>query len=90
MCRWLRPTGAILLEWLTDHYAHPYPASAEKTILIERTGLEIQQLSNWFTNARKRIWNPSANVHASLNGAFNGSSDSDGIFEQVVDIFGLG
>ncbi|KAI5949593.1 CUP9 [Candida jiufengensis] len=44
----------ILLRWLNDHLNHPYPNSFEKNQLMLSTGLNQQQLSNWFINARRR------------------------------------
>lgn len=44
----------ILLRWLNDHLNHPYPSSFEKNQLMISTGLNQQQLSNWFINARRR------------------------------------
>ncbi|KAM9900890.1 hypothetical protein OXX79_004860 [Metschnikowia pulcherrima] len=44
----------VLLQWLNDHLNHPYPNSFEKAQLIMATGLNQQQLSNWFINARRR------------------------------------
>lgn len=44
----------ILLRWLNDHLNHPYPSSFEKNELMTLTGLNQQQLSNWFINARRR------------------------------------
>jgi len=49
-----------LREWLLsdEHVDNPYPTEAEKQTLMEQTGLDKKQLTNWFTNARKRIWQP--------------------------------
>ena len=33
---------------------HPYPSACEKNQLMMATGLNQQQLSNWFINARRR------------------------------------
>ncbi|CAK9442142.1 uncharacterized protein LODBEIA_P58850 [Lodderomyces beijingensis] len=44
----------VLLRWLNDHLNHPYPNSFEKNHLMMTTGLNQQQLSNWFINARRR------------------------------------
>lgn len=49
-----KETTYILLKWLNDHLNHPYPNSFEKTQLMLTTGLNQQQLSNWFINARRR------------------------------------
>ncbi|CUM65688.1 uncharacterized protein PRCAT00003336001 [Priceomyces carsonii] len=49
-----RETTYILLKWLNEHLNHPYPNSFEKNQLMVSTGLNQQQLSNWFINARRR------------------------------------
>ncbi|ORX61495.1 Homeodomain-like protein [Hesseltinella vesiculosa] len=49
---------AILREWLAEHKKHPYPTEDEKDYLAKRTGLTLNQISNWFINARRRILQP--------------------------------
>ncbi|KAI8067976.1 hypothetical protein BC940DRAFT_319084 [Gongronella butleri] len=49
---------AILREWLAEHKKHPYPTEEEKDFLAKRTGLTLNQISNWFINARRRILQP--------------------------------
>ncbi|KAI9319638.1 hypothetical protein BX666DRAFT_2119240 [Dichotomocladium elegans] len=44
-----------LKQWLADHCQHPYPREEEKLALQLRTGLTLNQISNWFINARRRI-----------------------------------
>ncbi|KAI9311062.1 homeobox KN domain-containing protein, partial [Dichotomocladium elegans] len=44
--------------WLVDHKKHPYPSEKEKIQLANRTGLTVNQISNWFINARRRILQP--------------------------------
>ncbi|OQR81908.1 hypothetical protein THRCLA_11300, partial [Thraustotheca clavata] len=53
-------TVAILKTWMLspDHVKHPYPTDEDKKMLLEKTGINMKQLTNWFTNARKRIWKP--------------------------------
>jgi len=48
----------ILKKWLFDHLFHPYPTEEEKTGLSMQTGLTLNQISNWFINARRRILQP--------------------------------
>ncbi len=50
---------AILKRWFFANVEHPYPSSAEKERLSKETGLSYLQVSNWFTNSRKRVWAPS-------------------------------
>lgn len=49
-----KATTGILLEWLQRNLDHPYPLNSEKTVLMQQTGLNAQQLGNWFINARRR------------------------------------
>ncbi|KAA8550366.1 hypothetical protein F0562_002050 [Nyssa sinensis] len=49
---------AILRAWLFDHFLHPYPTDTDKHMLAGQTGLSRNQVSNWFINARVRVWKP--------------------------------
>uniref|UniRef100_A0A060T3Z8 ARAD1C40612p n=1 Tax=Blastobotrys adeninivorans TaxID=409370 RepID=A0A060T3Z8_BLAAD len=49
-----RPVTDILRKWLNDHMHHPYPTEREKAELMRQTGLTLNQISNWFINARRR------------------------------------
>ncbi|RCV41485.1 hypothetical protein SETIT_9G139700v2 [Setaria italica] len=49
---------AVLRAWLFDHFLHPYPDDGEKLKLAVTTGLSRSQISNWFINARVRLWKP--------------------------------
>ncbi|CAN1253063.1 BEL1-like homeodomain protein 8 [Linum perenne] len=49
---------AILRAWLFEHFLHPYPTDVDKQYLATQTGLTRNQVSNWFINARVRIWKP--------------------------------
>ncbi|MED6169445.1 hypothetical protein PIB30_021436 [Stylosanthes scabra] len=49
---------ALLRKWLFEHFLHPYPTDSEKDTLAQETGLSRCQVSNWFINARVRIWKP--------------------------------
>jgi len=48
----------LLKGWLFHHIFHPYPTEEEKGILSVQTGLSLNQISNWFINARRRILQP--------------------------------
>lgn len=54
-----KSTTTLLRSWLYDHTNHPYPSENEKNRLAAQTGLTINQISNWFINARRRILQPS-------------------------------
>jgi len=51
------PESAIkmLREWLFQHIYHPYPTEDEKNELCLQTELSLNQVNNWFINARRRI-----------------------------------
>uniref|UniRef100_A0A453HAR7 Homeobox domain-containing protein n=1 Tax=Aegilops tauschii subsp. strangulata TaxID=200361 RepID=A0A453HAR7_AEGTS len=49
---------SILRSWLFEHFLHPYPSDADKHLLARQTGLSRNQVSNWFINARVRLWKP--------------------------------
>ena len=45
----------ILRKWLTERVDNPYPDEDEKDELALQTGLRIEQINNWFINARRRL-----------------------------------
>ncbi|XP_048531706.1 BEL1-like homeodomain protein 4 [Triticum urartu] len=49
---------SVLRAWLFEHFLHPYPSDVDKHILARQTGLSRSQVSNWFINARVRLWKP--------------------------------
>ncbi|MCO5581208.1 hypothetical protein L7F22_035086 [Adiantum nelumboides] len=49
---------SLLRAWLFDHFLHPYPKDTEKVLLARQAGLTRNQVSNWFINARVRLWKP--------------------------------
>lgn len=49
-----RPVTETLRAWLHAHVHHPYPTDEEKSELMNQTGLTLNQISNWFINARRR------------------------------------
>uniref|UniRef100_A0A7S3CYD5 Homeobox domain-containing protein n=1 Tax=Palpitomonas bilix TaxID=652834 RepID=A0A7S3CYD5_9EUKA len=49
---------SILRKWFYEHFLHPYPEDYEKAQLAEKTGLTTEQVSYWFVNQRKRVWQP--------------------------------
>lgn len=44
----------ILKEWFQANRQSPYPTEDQKMDLCARTGLSLNQVSNWFINARRR------------------------------------
>ncbi|KAI3713430.1 hypothetical protein L1987_72007 [Smallanthus sonchifolius] len=49
---------SVLRAWLFEHFLNPYPSDVDKHILARQTGLSRSQVSNWFINARVRLWKP--------------------------------
>ncbi|EPS71587.1 hypothetical protein M569_03172, partial [Genlisea aurea] len=49
---------SVLRAWLFEHFLHPYPTDTDKIMLATQTGLSRNQVSNWFINARVRLWKP--------------------------------
>ncbi|KAG0566119.1 hypothetical protein KC19_7G039900 [Ceratodon purpureus] len=49
---------SVLRAWLFEHFLHPYPKDVDKLSLAKQTGLTRSQVSNWFINARVRLWKP--------------------------------
>ncbi|XP_022845743.1 BEL1-like homeodomain protein 1 [Olea europaea var. sylvestris] len=49
---------SVLRAWLFEHFLHPYPKDSDKLMLAKQTGLSRSQVSNWFINARVRLWKP--------------------------------
>ncbi|XP_042492513.1 homeobox protein ATH1-like [Macadamia integrifolia] len=49
---------SVLRAWMFENFLHPYPKDAEKHLLAIRSGLTRNQVSNWFINARVRLWKP--------------------------------
>jgi hypothetical protein len=51
-----KATTDKLKQWFFNHAEDPYPDEEEKTRLGDATGLDKQQITYWFINARKRYW----------------------------------
>ncbi|KAL5612837.1 hypothetical protein BROUX41_004081 [Berkeleyomyces rouxiae] len=49
-----KETTDKLRHWFMNHLNHPYPTENEKMELMRMTGLQMNQISNWFINARRR------------------------------------
>ncbi|KAL0905893.1 hypothetical protein M5K25_024341 [Dendrobium thyrsiflorum] len=49
---------SVLRDWMFQNFLHPYPKDNEKQLLALRSGLTRNQVSNWFINARVRLWKP--------------------------------
>ncbi|XP_074592250.1 homeobox protein ATH1-like [Curcuma longa] len=49
---------SVLRAWMFENFLHPYPKDNEKHLLAIKSGLTRSQVSNWFINARVRLWKP--------------------------------
>lgn len=49
---------SVLRSWMFKNFLHPYPKDNEKHLLAVQSGLSRSQVSNWFINARVRLWKP--------------------------------
>ncbi|KHO00783.1 homeodomain-containing protein [Metarhizium album ARSEF 1941] len=92
-----KETTDKLRSWFVAHLQHPYPTEDEKQELMRQTGLQMNQISNWFINARRRqlpamINNARAESDA-MNGRSSGSSGDGTVLastEQGSDYSGHG
>lgn len=58
----------VLNDWLLKNLHNPYPTPQVKRELLEKTGLNPVQLSNWFINVRRRkIFNEYYKLNQSVN-----------------------
>ncbi|KAF2965303.1 hypothetical protein GQX73_g8262 [Xylaria multiplex] len=71
-----KETTDKLRAWFVAHLHHPYPTEDEKQDLMRQTGLQMNQISNWFINARRR------QLPAMIN---NARAESDRMNSHTVD-----
>ncbi|KAM7256323.1 hypothetical protein ACFE04_012064 [Oxalis oulophora] len=97
-CVWRSQRGlpersvAVLRAWLFEHFLHPYPTDTDKHMLAAQTGLTRNQVSNWFINARVRIWKPMVEEMHTLENSretgampHNGKSPAEGTSRNSGD-----
>ncbi|CAK7220357.1 homeodomain super [Sporothrix bragantina] len=81
-----KETTDKLRAWFADHLHHPYPSEDEKQDLMEQTGLQMNQISNWFINARRRhlpaLINNAKAVSGAMSGVHGGSSGGSGVMSS--------
>ncbi|XP_064474920.1 homeobox protein Mohawk-like [Ornithodoros turicata] len=53
----LQSMARPLKKWLIRHRDKPYPTKAEKVALAMGSHMTLEQVSNWFANARRRLKN---------------------------------
>ncbi|XP_073287645.1 homeobox protein ATH1-like isoform X2 [Primulina huaijiensis] len=75
---------SVLRAWMFQNFLHPYPKDTEKHLLALRSGLTRSQVSNWFINARVRLWKPMIEeMYAEMNGRkTHGTRTSHVLFEN--------
>ncbi|KAJ3280148.1 hypothetical protein HDU76_009262, partial [Blyttiomyces sp. JEL0837] len=66
---------STLLAWLNQHRDHPYPTDNDKLELAKVTGLSLQQVNNWFINARRRKYQYMLGGVGSSNGEGDDAED---------------
>nr|URM60723.1 TALE family protein [Gymnema sylvestre] len=79
---------SVLRAWLFEHFLHPYPKDSDKLMLAKQTGLTRSQVSNWFINARVRLWKPMVEemyIEEMKENEKNGSEDKASKSEQNED-----
>ncbi|XP_024373238.2 uncharacterized protein [Physcomitrium patens] len=77
---------AILRRWMFEHFLNPYPALEEKCFLARKTGLTRQKVSNWFINARVRLWKPMVEeLYEDEFAPRSETDETDGPVEQQSD-----
>ncbi|XP_073272954.1 BEL1-like homeodomain protein 1 [Primulina huaijiensis] len=77
---------SVLRAWLFEHFLHPYPKDSDKIMLAKQTGLTRSQVSNWFINARVRLWKPMVEemyLEEVKENEKNGSEDKHRKREQI-------
>ncbi|GMH26524.1 hypothetical protein Nepgr_028367 [Nepenthes gracilis] len=71
---------SVLRAWLFEHFLHPYPTDTDKVMLAKQTGLSRSQVSNWFINARVRLWKPMVEeIHTLETRQAQNASQSSGL-----------
>ena len=49
---------SLLRGWMMAHFSNPYPSDEEKLALASAAAISVDQVNNWFINARVREWKP--------------------------------
>ncbi|KAF0901836.1 hypothetical protein E2562_006465 [Oryza meyeriana var. granulata] len=74
---------AVLKAWMFENFLRPYPKDSEKDMLAARSGLSRSQVSNWFINARVRLWKPMIEDMYEELKKTGGGSDGAAEFEHL-------
>ncbi|KAK5663927.1 hypothetical protein OQA88_138 [Cercophora sp. LCS_1] len=73
-----KETTDKLRSWFLGHLNHPYPTEDEKQKLMQQTGLQMNQISNWFINARRRQLPAMINNARAESNAMSSARSTDG------------
>ncbi|GAA0173006.1 homeodomain transcription factor [Lithospermum erythrorhizon] len=74
---------SVLRAWMFQNFLHPYPKDAEKDLLAVKSGLTRGQVSNWFINARVRLWKPLIEeMYAEISRRNEGGSRKNGTIDH--------
>ncbi|KAM7259661.1 hypothetical protein ACFE04_015402 [Oxalis oulophora] len=77
---------SVLRTWMFQNFLHPYPKDAEKHLLAMKSGLSKGQVSNWFINARVRLWKPMIEeMHAEINRRKAKQNEEDKIITTMTE-----
>ena len=47
--------GLYLEKWFSENSIHPYPTEAQKMIFVEKTGMSLQEINDWFERHRSNL-----------------------------------
>ncbi|KAH7412788.1 homeobox KN domain-containing protein [Cadophora sp. MPI-SDFR-AT-0126] len=79
-----KETTDKLRAWFVSHLTHPYPTEDEKQELMRQTGLQMNQISNWFINARRRQL-PAMINNARAESTARSARVADGVMQSQVN-----
>lgn len=74
---------SVLRAWMFQNFLHPYPKDNEKQLLALKSGLTRSQVSNWFINARVRLWKPMIEeMYSEINRKNRGEEGSSSLYRS--------
>jgi len=51
-CKLPVEAATVMQRWLLENFKEPYPSHAKKEEMARSASISVQQVSNWFINAR--------------------------------------
>ncbi|GAB1320119.1 homeodomain super [Madurella fahalii] len=79
-----KETTDILRAWFDAHIDHPYPSEETKQQMVRQTRLQINQISNWFINARRRYLPTVKSQRTASAGAPRSRAAADGRLPPIA------